>query len=330
MKTWLVPMALFLLGGAIARSERPNVPLTLVQTVRLPGVEGRFDHIAVDVRGQRLFVAALGNNTLEVLDLKRGTLHRSVRGLREPQGVAFAPDLGRIFVGNGAGGTCEILDAKILGQIGRVSGLDDADNVRYDAAARQVYVGYGGGALAVIDAASGKRVGEVRLAGHPESFQLEKAGSRIFVNVPSAGHVAVVDRRKQAVVAKWPVRGAGANFPMALDEAHHRLFIGCRRPARALVYHTGTGQQVATADIVGDADDLFYDATRRRLYVTGGEGAVTVLQQQDADHYTALARLPTAAGARTSLFVPDLDRLFLAVPHRGSQQAEVRTYRAVN
>jgi hypothetical protein len=326
MKMGLVLAVVLLLGGAAARSERPAAPLTLVQTIRLPGVEGRIDHLAVDLRGQRLFVAALGNNTLEVLDLKRGTLARTVRGLREPQGVAFAPDVGRVFVGNGEGGSCDILDAKTLGRVGRVEGLDDADNVRYDAAARQVYVGYGGGALAVINAASGKRVGEVRLAGHPESFQLEKAGPRIFVNVPGAGQIAVVDRSRRAIAMKWPVSGASANFPMALDEKNHRLFTGCRHPARMLVYDSRSGRQVASMPIVGDTDDLFYDAARKRLYASGGEGFITVLQQQDADHYSTLARLPTAAGARTGLFAPQLNRFFLAVPHRGSQPSEVRVY----
>jgi DNA-binding beta-propeller fold protein YncE len=327
MKASLVVTAMVLLGGAIAQSERPDRSPTLVQTIRLPGVEGRFDHLAVDLPGQRLFVAALGNNTLEVLDLKRGTRAHSVGGLHEPQGVAFAPDLHRVFVGNGEGGTCDLLDANTLTPIGRVPDLNDADNVRYDAAARLVYVGYGRGALAVIDAASGKRKGEIRLAGHPESFQLEKAGPRILANVPSAGQIAVIDRGKQSVIASWPVRGAGANFPMALDEKNHRLLIGCRRPARLLVYDTRTGHQVATAEIVGDADDLFYDSVRRRVYVAGGEGLITVLQQQAGNQYTTVAKISTAAGARTGLFVPELDRFFLAVPHRGSQPAEVRAYR---
>jgi DNA-binding beta-propeller fold protein YncE len=324
---WFLGLSVLLLGGTVAGSEPANAPLVLVRSIRLPGVQGRFDHFAADVKGERLFVAALGNDTLEVLDLKRGTLAQSVRGMHEPQGVAFAPDLGRLFVGNGEGRTCDILDATTLARVSKVDGLDDADNVRYDAAARRVYVGYGRGALCVVDAASGRRVGEVRLSDHPESFQLERSGSRIFVNVPGAGHIAVVDRLKGAVVAKWSVAGAGANFPMALDETHHRLFVGCRSPARLLVYDTQTSQQVASAAIVGDTDDLFYDAARKRLYVAGGEGFITVLQQQDADHYTTVARLPTAAGARTGLFVPERDQFFLAVPHRGSQQAEVRVYR---
>jgi hypothetical protein len=289
-------------------------------------VAGRFDHFAVDLSGERLFLAALGNNTLEVLDLKSGRVARSVKGLREPQGVAFASDLDRVFVGEGDGAACAALSGKALSVLQRVTGLEDADNVRYDPAGKRVYVGYGSGGLAVIDAVTGKLVKQIRLAGHPESFQLEKTGSRIFVNVPSAGHVAVIDRATQAVTATWRVTGAGAHFPMALDEAHHRLMIGCRSPARLLVFDTETGKQVAVSEIVGDTDDLFYDASGKRLYVIGGEGAVTLLAQRDADHYERLGQVATRAGARTGFFAPDLKRLFVAVPQRGAQPAEVRVY----
>jgi DNA-binding beta-propeller fold protein YncE len=315
---------LMLCGACAGRSN--NGSLKQVQTIALPGVEGRFDHFAVDVKGGRLFLAALGNNTLEVLDGKVGKRVRSVKGMREPQGVAFAPDLNRVFVGNGEGGTCDVLDGTTLERVGRVEGLEDADNVRYDAAARRVYVGYGRGALSVIDGAAGKRVGDIPLGGHPESFRLEQSGPRIWVNVPSAGRIAVVDRKQGKVTGRWSVTNASANFPMALDEARHRLFVGCRQPARLLVYDTETGKQAASAEIVGDTDDLFYDAARKRLYGAGGEGAITVLEQRDADHYEPVGRVPTAAGARTAYFVPEWERLFLAVPHRGAQGAEVRVY----
>jgi DNA-binding beta-propeller fold protein YncE len=303
-----------------------SAPLRLVQTIPLPGVEGRFDHFALDAKGERLFVAALGNNTLEVLDLKAGRVARSARGLREPQGVAFAPDLGLLFVGNGGSGDCTVLDGKTLAPAGRVGALDDADNVRYDAASRQVYVGYGTGGLSVIDGNSRRQVGQIRLAAHPESFQLERSGPRIYVNVPGAGQVAVVDRVRRAVVATWPLGGSGANFPMALDEAGHRLFVGCRRPARMVVFDTTSGKQVANAQIAGDTDDLFYDPARKQLYAACGEGFLSVLRQKDADHYEPLARIATAPGARTGFFSPDRGRFYLAVPHRGGQGAEIRVY----
>jgi DNA-binding beta-propeller fold protein YncE len=203
---------------------------------------------------------------------------------------------------------------------------DDADNVRYDAAAKRLYVGYGGGALAAIDPAAAQALRQVKLSGHPESFQLERGGPRIFVNVPTAEHIAVVDRNAMTVMTTWPVSSAKANYPMALDEANHRLFIGCRRPARVLIFDSTTGKQTGAFEIVGDTDDLFYDGQRKRLYVAGGEGFIDVLDAREPASLTRLARISTAAGARTALFAPDQGRLYLAVPHRGTQRAEIRVY----
>ena len=168
---------------------------------------------------------------------------------------------------------------------------DDSDNVRYDAAAKRLYVGYGDGALAGINPADGKVLGNAKLAGHPESFQLERTGPRIFVNVPSAEHIAVVDRNAMTVTARWPVSGAKSNFPMALDESNHRMFVGCRKPAKVLVYDTTTGKEIGAFDIVGDTDDMFYDSQHKRLYVAGGEGFIDVLDASRAgDAHTIGAR----------------------------------------
>jgi DNA-binding beta-propeller fold protein YncE len=305
--------------------QTPASPLRPQYTIPLPNVQGRIDHLAADIQRQRLFVAALGNNTVEALDLSRKRLIKSLAGLDEPQGIRYLPDANRIVVANGGNGSVALFDAERLDVAGSVKLSGDADNVRYDAAAHRVYVGYGGGSLAVLGP-DGSRLGDIRLGGHPESFQLAANDRRIFVNVPDAGHIALVDRDRQAVTASWPVKTAAANYPMALDEAHHRLFVGCRRPAKLLVYDTDGGALVASVEIVGDTDDLFYDSATRRLYVIGGEGAVTVVDQQDADRYRVTARVPTAAGARTGLFVPEWHQLFVAVPHRGSQGAEVRVF----
>lgn len=316
-------IALMSLQGASGQT-----PLVLVGTIDLPRVEGRIDHLAIDASAQRLYVAALGNNTVEVLDLKTNGHLKSVPGFREPQGIAVLPDLRVVAVANGQGEGVQFIDAGDYHPSRAVRLGEDSDNVRYDAGAKRLYVGFGGGALASINPADGKVLGEAKLSGHPESFQLERSGSRVFVNVPDAGHIAVVDRAAMKVVATWPVAGAKANFPMALDEANHRLFAGCRRPAKALVYDTATGKETTSFDIVGDTDDLFYDAARKRLYVSGGEGFVDVFQEQSAGRFTRLAHTATAAGARTSLFVPEQSRLYLAVPHRGSQKAEIRIYEA--
>jgi DNA-binding beta-propeller fold protein YncE len=322
MRAMLVAI-LIVIGLTPAQS--PSSSLRAVGAVALPGVEGRFDHFSVDLENRRLFLAALGNNTVEVLDLKTNSLTKSLKGFEEPQGIKYLPDVQRVVVANGGNGTTTFIDGQTLNEAARAKLSGDADNVRYDQKNGRVYVGYAGGALAVLDN-TGKQLGDIRLGGHPESFQLETNGARIFVNVPSAGHVAVVDRVKQTVVATWPVTQARSNYPMALDEEHHRLLVGCRSPARLLVYDTVSGNLVTTVEIVGDTDDLFLDSSTHRVYVAGGEGFITVLEQTDADHYRPLGNVATASGARTALFVPELERLFVAVPHRSAQRAEVRIF----
>jgi DNA-binding beta-propeller fold protein YncE len=303
-------------------------PLEQVATIALPNVEGRFDHLAYDPQTERLFVAALGNNTVEVLDVRNNVHFRQLTGFAEPQGVAVLAKSRTVAVANGQGTGVQFLGADDFGDLRSVRLGDDADNVRYETRTGDVYVGYGDGALARVDAASGTVRGEVRLAAHPESFQLEPSGPRIFVNVPNAGHLAVVDRVGMKVVATWPVTKAKANFPLALDAAGHRLFVGCRRPAVILVYDSTSGRAIASFDAVGDTDDLFFDADRQRLYVSGGEGFIDVFAVPAGGDASRIARVATAAGARTSLFVPVLGRLFLAVPHRGAQKAEIRVYQA--
>src|SRR5216683_1171380 len=286
-----------------------QTPFTLVGTIDLPRVEGRIDHLAVDTVAQRLYVAALGNNSVEVLDLKSGSHMKSLPGFREPQGIAVVPDAKLVAVANGQGEGLQFIDASDYHATKTVKLGEDSDNVRYDPAAKRLFVGFGGGALAAVNPADGKVVGEAKLAGHPESFQLERSGARIFVNVPTADQIAVVDRIAMKVIATWPVVGAKSNFPMALDETNHRVFIGCRRPPKALVYDTSTGKELSSFDIVGDTDDLFYDAPRRRLYVSGGEGSLDVFQEQESNRFARIVRVATAPGARTSLFVPEQSRL---------------------
>ena len=303
--------------------------LTQVQTIPLDGVEGRIDHFGLDAKGRRLFVAALGNDTVEVVDLVAGKVTQHIRNLRAPQGIGFAPESNRLAVANDQDSSCRLYDGTSLQQTAIVELKDDADNVRYDTVSRRFWVGYGDGGLAAIDPENGKQIADVKLDAHPESFQLETKGKRIFVNVPNAGYVAVVDRETGTVIEKFPMKEAVANFPMALDESDHRLFIGCRRPAKLLVLDTETGKTLAALDIVGDTDDLFYDATNKRIYVSGGEGRVTVIRQTNADKYNVVGQVTTAPGARTSFFVPETGTLYVAIPHRGEQKAELRVFSVV-
>lgn len=323
----MIPIAIAFSLLLLRGPSDPHAPpaLKLVQTIPLPGVEGRIDHMAADTRGQRLFVAALGNNTLEVIDLRAGARTHSIRGLKEPQGVAFAAPLNRLFVANGQGEGCDVFDGTTFSKLKSLKLGDDSDNVRFDPASRQVVIGYGSGALAFVNAATYHEPFTIGLRGHPESFQLESSGPRVFVNIPNAEQIAVIDRAKKSVVAHLPVTEAKSNFPMALDEQNHRLIVGCRQPAKALVYDTSTGHVGESFGIVGDTDDMFIDRKRPRLYVIGGEGFVDVFAREGGRH-RRIERIATAPGARTGLYIPELDLLCVAAPHRGGRQAEIRVY----
>jgi hypothetical protein len=318
-----IAVGLLLVLAAQPRSGQQA--LSFVGAIELPRVEGRIDHLALDGTGERLFVAALGNNTVEVVDVRNRTHLKSLPGFREPQGIASVTDRKLIAVANGQGEGVQVIDATDYRLVQSIALGDDADNVRYDNE-NKLYVGFGNGALAAITSSEGKVLGQAKLAGHPESFQLERTGTRIFVNVPTAEHIAVVDRAAMKVLATWPVSAAKSNYPMALDEASHRLFAGCRNPPKVLAYDTTSGKQIGALDIVADTDDMFFDAERKRLYVAGGEGFIDVLDARESTTLTRLARIETAAGARTALFAPEQRRLYLAVPHRGAQRAEIRVY----
>jgi DNA-binding beta-propeller fold protein YncE len=310
----------------VAPSTHAQSVLQRVQVIALPGVEGRIDHLAVDLAAKRLYVAALGNNSLEVVDLDGGKRVQSIGGLKEPQGVGVVQKTGKIVVASGEDGKCRIFH-RSLKLLATIDELDDADNVQVDLNRDLAYVGFGRGALAVIDTEKLSRVGTIKLDAHPESFQLQSAGTRIFVNVPEARHIAVIDGQKREVLSTWTLKEATRNFPMALDEPNHRLFVACRKPARLLVFDTETGRRVASLDCCGDADDVFCDLLNRRVYVSGGDGTISVFSRRSADDYILTETVKSAPGARTSLLVGALNKLLLAVPHCGdSQQAGIWVY----
>jgi DNA-binding beta-propeller fold protein YncE len=302
--------------------------LRQVGTIPLPNVAGRIDHLGFDAPRQHLFVAALGNDTVEVLDTTKGAHLRSLRGFHEPQGIATVSDLDAVAVANGGAGSLQLVDAVSHETRWTVKAGDDADNVRYDPATRRLYVAAEGG-LYAFDAASGRAAGRIAISGHPESFQLEAAGTRIYANLPGLLGSSVVagDRKGMAVTATWPAQVCAANYPMALDEATGRLFVGCRRPARLVLVDTASGKPVTSTPIVGDTDDLFYDAPRRRVYVIGGEGFVDIVGRE-GDRLRAMGRVGTRAGARTGLWIASLNRLYVAVPARARAPAEVRVFEA--
>jgi DNA-binding beta-propeller fold protein YncE len=326
VKRFVLVIAIAVIGNYLAAAGSGNAPLQLKQTIALPAVEGRIDHLDLDAANERLFACALGNNTVEVIDLRKGQRIHSITGLDSPQGIAYIPELDRLFIANDKGGICKIYDAKSYQPVGEINFKDDADNVRYDDSLKRIYVGFGSGGIGIVSASEGKTVGSIKLAAHPEAFELEKQGHRIFVNVPNARQVAVVDRDKGEMIATWKTNGAFGNFPMALDENNQRLFIGCRMPSKLVVLNAESGDVVASIDISGDPDDVFYDNKRHRIYAICGAGKIDIIEQTDANTYKALTKVDTANGARTGLFVPERDALFIAVPHRGTQAAEIRCY----
>jgi DNA-binding beta-propeller fold protein YncE len=312
--TRLIPViAALLLGGSASAAEL----LTTEAKIPLGAVKGRIDHLAADLGRHRVFIAELGNNTLGAVDIENKKVVGRVTGLKEPQGVAYAPSADLFYVANGGDGWVNHYRGADLSPASAIKLSGDADNVRFDARAGEIIVGYGDGALAILDAASGEKRGhDIRLAAHPESFQLESTGARIFVNVPKAGRVSVIDRAAGREIAAWKLDGAAENFPTALDEVQGKLL---RTPPTLAAFDTRTGS-VTRLPTCGDADDVFVDAKRHRLYVSCGEGAVAVIEAS-GDGYAELGRVRTVSGARTALFVPELDQLFLAVRANGYEPA---------
>jgi YVTN family beta-propeller protein len=316
---WLAP-------GAAAAQQAPV--LELEATIPLGEVRGRIDHMAIDVTRQRLFVAELGNDSVSVVDLKERNVVRRIPGLSEPQGVGYLASTDALYVANGRDRSLRLFAGAQYAEAGRIGLGSDADNVRVDAEANHIVVGYGSGALAVIDAMSRRRIADVRLKAHPESFQLSEGGSRAYVNVPNAREIAVVDLKAGRQIAGWPTRIAAANFPMALDEERQRVLSVFRGPAKLGVFAMQDGALVASPETCGDADDVFLDAKRHRAYVSCGGGAIDVIDAEDSA-YRRIALVPTAAGARTSLFSSELDRLFLAERAQRGEPASIRVFRPV-
>ncbi len=327
---WLAALLCAALLCAAPASHGQTSIIVAQRAIPLPGVEGRIDHLAIDLPRKRLFVSALGSNSLEVVDLVSSAVIRRIGGLEEPQGAYYAADSDKLYVTNAGSGLCDVFDGASLRLLSRIDLGGDADNIHGDPDSHRVLIAAGNG-ISVVDTTSGRRVAEIGLPGHPEGFALDPQGSALFANVPApARGVFVLDLVRDAVIKRWsiggPLANAFSNFPMGLDDAHRRLFVATRTPAALKVLDADTGKVVAGLKVDGDADDVFYDARRRCLYVSCGNGFLDVIQQTDPDHYRVTARTPTAAGARTSLWVPEMDRLFVAVPRRGSQQAEIRVF----
>ena len=336
MATYVLRTAVTVLLGAIgitafapavfSAPAAPMMPsLELVGAIALPGVKGGFDLMATDATGQRLFLAAEGNGSLEILDLKARTRLKSIGGMDEPKWVVYRPESHRLFVSNGDG-KVRTFDSNTYAP-GRIFEFrEKANNLRFDATTGELFVGIGKkfGALAIINTRTDTLSAEIPLSNFPKQFDLD--GDRIYVNVPTANHIAVVSRAQNKVIATWPVRAAQDNIPMGFDRASHRLFVGCES-GKLAVFDTTTGREVTSLNISAEPDGVHYDAKCHLIYVSCGAGFIDVIRQQDADHYARLEQIPTAKGAATSLFVAELNSLYLAVPAQDVTPAELRIFR---
>ena len=314
---------------ASSQAQSPETPLLSLEAKILLGeVKGRIDHMALDPLRNRLFVAELENNSLGIVDLGERKVVHVVTGLTEPQGVGYEPSTDTLYIANGGDGSVRLYRGADYAETGRIDLGDDADNIRVDPATKRVLIGYGGGGIATIDPATRTKIADFPLPTHPEGFQLDRKNNQILVNVPRARAIAVLDGGSGQPKALWSTKESGANFPMALDEDAQRILVAFRSPPKLGVFSARDGESIANVELCGDADDLFVDAKRGRVYVSCGEGFLDVIDARAGD-YRRLARLPTVRGARTSHYVPSVDRLFLAVQAASLEPAAVWVYRPV-
>jgi DNA-binding beta-propeller fold protein YncE len=320
-----------LYGQSANTPSARDLPLQLEEQIPIPHVAGRLDHFTADVKRKRLIVSALGNNTVEVIDTFQGKVIQSIPGLSQPQGPLYVPEFDKLYVANAEDGKVRVFDGATYALKKTIDLGKDPDNMRYDASTKRVFVGFGedDGGIAMIDPATDERVGAVlKTEGHPESFQVEASGTHVFVNVPDAGNVVESIDRKTGTVTKWPLAGLRGNYAMALDEANHRLFTITRKTPMMVVLDTTTGKEVARMRAAGECDDVYFDESRKRVYVIGAEGFISVFQENDPDHYELVAAVPSAVGIRTGFFYSKRDRLYVGVPAKGSEPAQIWTFEA--
>jgi hypothetical protein len=333
----LVLLAVGLLAGRSSKivvaqtTAREILPLQLEEQIPVPSVAGRLDHFTADVKRRRLFVSALGNNTVEVIDVFAGRVVHSIKGLAQPQGPLYVAGVDKLYVANAEDGKVRVYDGATYALRKTIDFGKDPDNMRYDEVSKAVFVGFGedDGGIAMIDPKTDERVGQVyKTEGHPESFQVEASGAHIFANVPDAGNVVESIDKKTGAVTKWPLKGLRGNYAMALNEDDHRLFTITRKIPMMVVLDTQSGNEVARLRAAGECDDVFFDASRKRIYVIGGEGIISVFQQNDPDHYELVGNVPSSVGIRTGFFFTRRDRFYVGVPAKGSEPAQVWTYEA--
>lgn len=315
---------------ALATVAEENSPLKLVATTPLPGFSGDFDHFALDLNGKRLFLTAEDHKTVDVFDLEGKHIH-SITGFGQPHAALFLPESNKLIVTDGDDdfGRVELVSGenyKILSTIKLPNGVDSAV---FDPTSQYYYVASGGEEsakthmLSIIDTKTFKQVGNITLPGNEsEAMAVDKEGKEMYVSLRATNEVGVVDLAKRRVVARWPIPEATTANSLVLDEVNHRVFVATRKPPKLFVFDTGTGKVVTSLPCAPLHDDMWFDAARKRIYVTGSE-TTSVFEQKDADHYTHLADVPTGFRAKTSILVPELNRLYIAVSGKGKPDAKL-------
>ncbi len=305
------------------------------RTIVLPGVSGKFDHLSIDVEDNRLFIAATGNHSVEVIDLKTDKVQQSITGLGKPHGLAWVAETGSLYIADGALGELQVYTGKPLALAGKIKLSDDADDMVYDEADHLLFVGHGGSGatnpakVAVVDTKSFSLAANLAVATHPEALDIDPQSGRVFANIAESNEVAVIDSATKTIAARWKLTRAADNVPMAFDGEHQSLYVACRTPGMLVALDAATGKEVASLPAAGGADDLFYDPALRRVYLISGAGEVDSYQVDAAKNLHALDVLHTAAGAKTSLFVPAQNLLYVAVPRASDNPPEIRVYSTV-
>lgn len=324
---------LFCLASVASASGAENGgTLTLVKTIALPSVAGRFDHFAYDVDGGRLFVAATGNHSVEVINVKTGKSLESIRDLGKPHGLAWVADEGKLFVADGSQAMLKVFSGSPLKEVASLALSDDADDMTYDARTKLLYVGHGGsnattpGRIAVVNTLNNSLVENLPVTAHPEALEIDPTGKRVFANIADSGEIVVIDTETHSIKSSWKLSRAKDNVPAAYDADDHALLVGCRKPARSVSVDPATGTEVSDLPSAAGADDLFYEASRHRAYLITGSGTVDVYQVAPDKSLKALDSVQTREGAKTGLLVPSLRTLFVALPATSTEPAEIRMY----
>lgn len=328
----LIVLSFALAAGARAQGKA----LELSQIIPLPDLhDGDFDHFAVDLRGNRLFVAAEENSKVLVFDLRTYKLLHTIADLKAPHAMLYREDLKRLFVVDGELPACKIYNSQTYEPIASIKLLNDADSMNYDPVTKYLYIVNGGRdahlpyeLISIIDTTNDKLLSEMKIdSDHLEALAIEKSSARIYISITGHDAIGVIDRKTMSLKKIWSIAGQGSqNTPLALDEPDHRIFTVTRKPGKFLALDTMTGNVVFSVPTVGHADDLAFDGRLKRIFIAG-DGFVDVFKQIDPDHYELMERVPTSFRAQTAFLVRELNMYFVAVPHHEQQSAEIRVYR---